>query len=333
MGYGYYGFRPYVSVAQRRANAKREMARLNKRGKKIEPIEIEGRKIARTFWGQGWCDHLESFSDFSNRLPRGRTYVRNGSVCHLEIAKGQIEAIVSGSELYNVSVEISTLPPKKWTALKKQCTGQIGSLLELLSGELSDNLMLVVTDRKEGLFPLPGEIEFTCDCPDWAGMCKHIAAVLYGVGARLDHSPGLLFALRGVDVEELIQTDAGTALDTELHAPGGKQLTGEDLSDIFGIDMLPPSETPPKSQKSTKRSEVPKSVKKKSVKKKASKKKAAEQKTLKKKSAKKKSAKKRTAKKKSAKKKQTTNGKTSAKKKDTQAPAKRKSSRRSSKKK
>ena len=169
---------------------------------------IEGRKIAATFWGEAWCDHLESFSDFANRLPRGRTYVRNGSVCHLAIAKGHVEAKVSGSELYNVTVKIKTLPQKKWNELKKRCTGQIGSLLELLSGQLSESIMQVVTDRKEGLFPLPGEISFDCDCPDWASMCKHVAAVLYGVGSRFDHRPELLFELRGVDVEELIETDA-----------------------------------------------------------------------------------------------------------------------------
>jgi uncharacterized Zn finger protein len=244
MGYGYYGFRPYVSVAQRRQNARQEMARLEKKGKVIEPIAIEGRKIAKTFWGQAWCDHLESFSDYANRLPRGRTYVRNGSVCHLAIEKGKVEAFVSGSELYNVTIEIETLPKKKWSALKSQCTGEIGSLLELLSGKLSESVMEVVTDRKQGLFPLPGEIEFECDCPDWASMCKHVAAVLYGVGSRLDHQPGLLFDLRGTAVEELIEADAEQALGTRLKAPGGKQLSSENLSDIFGIELADSAESP-----------------------------------------------------------------------------------------
>ena len=166
--------------------AMKKMDALRKKGVDIQPVEIDGRKIAKTFWGEAWCDHLESFSDFENRLPRGRTYVRNGSVCHLAIAKGQIEAKVSGSELYNVKVDIKTLPGKKWTAIKGRCSGQIGSLLELLQGRLSDHVMEVVTDRKEGLFPLPGEMSFKCSCPDWAVMCKHVAAVLYGVGARLD---------------------------------------------------------------------------------------------------------------------------------------------------
>ena len=164
-----------------RRNAAKKMDALRKKGADIQPVVIEGRQIASSFWGEAWCDHLESFSDFENRLPRGRSYVRNGSVCHLAIDKGQIEAKVSGSELYTVKIAIKTLPDKRWKELKRRCTGQIGSLIELLQGNLSDQVMEVVTDRSNGLFPLPGEISLQCSCPDWATMCKHVAAVLYGV--------------------------------------------------------------------------------------------------------------------------------------------------------
>ena len=210
--YGYGDWKPYVPVAQRRQQAKRKMEALRKKGVDIQPVEIEGRKIAKTFWGEAWCEHLESFSDFANRLPRGRTYVRNGSVCHLAITKGHIEAKVCGSELYTVKITIKPLAEKKWKAIKSRSSGQIGSLLELLQGRLSDHVMEVVTDRKEGLFPLPGEMTLVCSCPDWATMCKHVAAVLYGVGARLDDKPELLFTLRGVNHEELIETDAEQAV-------------------------------------------------------------------------------------------------------------------------
>ena len=182
----YYGWRPYVSVAQRRAKALRKMEKLRKQGRNIQPVEVEGRTIARSFWGKAWCEHLESFSDFENRLPRGRTYVRNGSVCHLAIEAGRIEAMVSGSELYKVTIKIKPLKPAVWKAIKKQCSGQIGSMLELLQGRLSDHVMSIVTDRKKGLLPLPGQIELGCNCPDWAVMCKHVSAVLYGIGNRLD---------------------------------------------------------------------------------------------------------------------------------------------------
>lgn len=213
------------------------MESLRKKGVDIQPVRIEGRKIAKTFWGEAWCNHLESFSDYENRLPRGRTYVRNGSVCHLAIAKGKIEAKVSGSEIYSLRIQIKTLPVKKWNAVKRQCSGRIGSLLELLQGRLSDNVMEVVTDRKNGLFPLPDEISFDCNCPDWAVMCKHVAAVLYGVGARLDEKPELLFKLRGVDHEELIDADAEAAVSAATSKGKSKRLDTDDLSDVFGIDI------------------------------------------------------------------------------------------------
>ncbi len=231
------GWAPYVPVAVRRRRAMKKMEALRKKGADIQPVEIKGRKISQTFWGQAWCQHLEGFSDFENRLPRGRTYVRNGSVCHLAIAQGQIEAKVSGSSLYTVRVQIKTLPSAKWKALKHRSSGQIGSLLELLQGRLSDHVMEVVTDRQGGLFPLPGEMSFQCSCPDWALMCKHVAAVLYGVGARLDSQPELLFKLRGVNHEELIAADAEQAVAAATTRNTSKRLADTDIGAVFGIDL------------------------------------------------------------------------------------------------
>jgi uncharacterized Zn finger protein len=233
----WYGWRPYVPVAVRRAGALKKMEKLRKKGLEVRPVEIYGRKIARTFWGEAWCDHLESFSDYENRLPRGRAYVRNGSVCHLDIAKGEVSAMVSGSELYKVNVSIKTLARKKWKDVKGRCAGQIVSLIELLQGSLSKNVMTVVTDRNKGLFPLPGEIRLKCDCPDWAVMCKHVAAVLYGVGARLDEKPELLFLLRGVDHEELIGAEAGAATAAAKAEGGRRRIADEALADVFGIEL------------------------------------------------------------------------------------------------
>jgi uncharacterized Zn finger protein len=235
----YGGWPAYVPVAQRRANAKREVAKLRKSGKDIQPIEIEGRTIVRSFWGKGWCTHLESFGDYSNRLPRGRSYARNGSVCHLGISKGKVEAIVYGSELYRVSVEIVPLKKAKWTKLKQRCTGKIGSLIELLQGKLSEEIMGTVTDRDDGLFPKPGEIKYSCNCPDWADMCKHIAAVMYGIGARLDKQPELLFLLRGVDHEELISTDAAAEAiaGTGSRRSRRRTIAGKDLENVFGVEL------------------------------------------------------------------------------------------------
>jgi uncharacterized Zn finger protein/DNA-binding XRE family transcriptional regulator len=232
----YHRWKPYVPVAKRRAKAEKEMKKLAKGGKSVEPVVIDGRKIARTFWGEAWCEHLEKFSDYENRLPRGRTYVRNGSVCHLGIGEGRIEAMVSGSELYEIEIKIDPLPQSKWKKLRDQCTGKIGSALELLQGKLSKEVMQIVTDREQGLFPKPKEIHMQCSCPDWAGLCKHLAAVLYGIGARLDDRPELLFQLRGVDPQELI----GAELALGGVGQGQSQrrrLDDDDLSGLFGVEI------------------------------------------------------------------------------------------------
>ena len=242
--YNHYGWSPYVPVAERRAKAAKQMDKLRKKGVEIQPVTIEGRTIARSFWGKAWCDHLDSFGDYSNRLPRGRSYVRNGSVCHLDIGKGKVEAIVSGSMLYTVTMEIQTLPTSQWAGVKKRCAGGIGSLLELLQGKLSHEIMSVVTDRANGLFPGPREIQYQCNCPDYAGMCKHIAAVVYGIGARLDERPELLFVLRGVDHGELISTDAAiTGALANTRSTRRRTLAANQLDNVFGVEFETPEET------------------------------------------------------------------------------------------
>lgn len=238
MAWGY-SFKPYVPVGQRRAEAILEMNRLRKKGANIQPVEIDGRVIANSFWGKSWCDHLEKFSDFENRLPRGRTYVRNGSVCHLDVAKGKVTAKVSGSEIYDVTVSIKALPGAKWKNIRESCSGKVGSMLELLQGRLSSEVMGIVTNPEQGLFPLVKEIDFDCSCPDWASMCKHVAAVLYGIGSRLDKQPEMLFLLRGVDHTELV----GAASAEALVAKGKKTATPiireSELGEVFGIDVVP----------------------------------------------------------------------------------------------
>lgn len=223
---------PYVPVAERREKAQKKIDKLKKQGKTIEPVEISGKSIARFFWGIQWCDHVESLSDFESRLSRGKTYVRNGSICHLAIEKGSVDAMVVGSELYKVSINIKTLAEQKWEAIKKQCSGQISTLLDFLQGKVPESVMKIVADPREGLFPSSKEISFNCNCPDWAGMCKHVAAVLYGIGNRLDNRPELLFHLRGVDPSELISTDLDLTVKDQ-----SSLLDGSDLSALFDIDL------------------------------------------------------------------------------------------------
>ncbi len=238
MVYEGWGWRPYVSVAERRRKAARELEKRRKKGHAVSPVVIEGRTIAKTFWGKSWCENLERYSDYANRLPRGRTYVRNGSVVDLQITAGAIHAYVSGSELYEVSLAVAPVAKAKWKSICADCAGGIDSLVELLQGRLSKGVMERICRQSQGLFPSPAEIQLSCSCPDCAGMCKHVAAVLYGIGARFDHQPELLFRLRAVDELELI-ANAGSETPLAKQGPGaGKILGGEDLAGIFGLDMV-----------------------------------------------------------------------------------------------
>ncbi len=236
MGYGW-GWRPYVSAAARRRQAAREMEKLKRKGRPVSPVTIDGRKIVSTFWGKAWCENLERYSDYSNRLPRGRTYVRNGSVIDLQIAPGEVNALVSGSSIYKVAVKVSPVKAGRWRSICKDCAGAIDSLVELLQGRFSKAVMERICRQKTGLFPSPQEIQLSCSCPDWAEMCKHVAAVLYGIGARLDKQPELLFRLNQVDEKDLI-AKAGTGTPLAKKGPAAdKVLSDHQLSELFGLDM------------------------------------------------------------------------------------------------
>jgi uncharacterized Zn finger protein len=226
---------PYVSVAERKAKAANYNDSLKKKGIKMNPIIIEGRTIAKTFWGKAWCENLENYSDYQNRLPRGRTYVRNGSVIDLQIKANEIHAKVMGSSLYKVLIKIRPLAEEKWKALIQTCTGKIDSLVELLKGNFSKSIMEIMTRKETGLFPSTKEISLKCSCPDGASMCKHVAAVLYGVGASLDNQPEWLFTLRNVNHMDLI---ASANIETITQCGVNENaLIEEDLSALFGIEI------------------------------------------------------------------------------------------------
>jgi uncharacterized Zn finger protein len=261
-----FGFewRPYVSVAEQRLRAAREIAKLRKNGRAIAPVTIEGRKITKNFWGQSWCMNLERYSDFASRLPRGRSYVCNGLVVDLQIRMGQVTAMVSGSELYDVKIAIAPVTRPHWKAICRDCTGSIDSLVELLQGRLAKGVMDRVCREGDGLFPAPEEIKLSCSCPDWADMCKHVAAVLYGVGARLDEQPQLLFVLRGADESELL-VGAGEGLAASKPAPvAGNVLDDGDVAALFGLEMaeataaaIPVASKPDRRGKLTKGAKAP----------------------------------------------------------------------------
>jgi uncharacterized Zn finger protein len=233
----YHEWRRYVPAAARRRRAAREMQRVGKTGHASSPVRLAGRTIANTFWGKAWCDNLERYSDFSNRLPRGRSYLRNGSVVDLQIAPGEVSARVIGSRMYQVAVQVAAVPRTRWTLVCADCAGAIDSLVELLQGRFSKGVMERLCRQKDGLFPAPAEIRFSCSCPDWASMCKHVAAVLYGIGARLDAEPQLLFTLRKVHEDELIARAGSGAPLSRREPTTGRVLAGASLSELFGLDL------------------------------------------------------------------------------------------------
>lgn len=230
-------WKPYVAVGQRRQKAAREQTRLASAGQSNSPVIITGRAIAHTPWGKAWCKHMERHSDYANRLPRGRTYVRNGSVFDLQVNPGQVVAQVSGSSIYRTTISVQPVPRARWQQICADCAGGIDSLVELLQGRLAKSVMDRLCQQDDGLLPAPKDIRFDCSCPDSAAMCKHVAAVLYGVGARLDHQPELLFTLRQVDAGDLLKR-AGTGVGTAA-AEGGRTLVDDDLGALFGLDMDP----------------------------------------------------------------------------------------------
>jgi uncharacterized Zn finger protein len=258
MAYGYGGWPRYVPVAERRAKAAKQLEKFRKKGQSIHPVIIEGRAIAKTFWGKAWCDNLESYHDFASRLPRGRTYVRNGSVLDLQIAPLSVTAKVCGSSLYTVDIRIAAAPKAQWQSICRDCAGGIDSLVELLQGRFSKAVMERLCRQGEGLFPEPSRIKFSCDCPDYAYMCKHVAAVLYGVGARLDHKPELLFQLRAVDESDLLVNLDPSVTLSATKAADERILQADDLSALFGLDMA--HDAPPAAEKPARPRKLAKTV-------------------------------------------------------------------------
>ena len=238
---GYGGWAPRKTAAQRRAEAARAVAKAARAGKPMSPVVIDGRKIARTFWGMSWCDNLERYRDFAYRLERGRSYVRSGSVIDLRIESGKVVARVSGSSIYDVSIEIDRVAGAAWRAIQRDCAGGIASRLDLLAGRLSEPVMARLCAERTGLFPPPSAIRFSCSCPDWAAMCKHVAAVMYGIGARFDTAPELLFMLRGVSADEL----HAAALTEVPEAPrSSRVLAADGLANLFGIELADATTAP-----------------------------------------------------------------------------------------
>ena len=236
----YYGFAPYVSVAETRAKADRHIAKLKKKNPDLAPVLTEGNTIARSWWGKAWNKNLESYADYANRISRGKSYVRNHAVLDLQIREGSVEALVqgTGSKPYVIEVEIDVLGEKRWRQVVNLCNHRIDSVEKLVEGKFPKELEVIFTEKEYGMFPSPKEIHFSCSCPDYAYMCKHVAAVLYGVGARLDEDPLLFFTLRRVDIQDLIRRSVENRMDAMLKnaaKKSGRAMSETEMHDVFGI--------------------------------------------------------------------------------------------------
>lgn len=238
----YWGYPKYVTVAEKKARAAKKLAQLRKKRPAITPVVIEGSALARTWWGKSWNRNLERYADYRNRIGRGKSYVRHGAVLDLKIEGGRVTALVQGTRAkpYEVVIRIAPVKKANWNHIRKQCQGELRSLPDLLAGKFPKALGEIFLAEGKGLFPTPKEISFDCSCPDWASMCKHVAATLYGVGARLDVDPLLFFTLRQADTEELVaravQEKTGDLL-ARADKKSSKVLDEADLAGLFGIDM------------------------------------------------------------------------------------------------
>ena len=233
--YSYWGFKPQPTVWERQQKAAQTIARMRKKGANLSPVQLVGRTIARTFWGKAWCDNIESYRDFAYRLERGRSYVRSGAVIDLRISEGAVGALVigSGRSPYEVVIRIDKMKKPDWDALVKRSSGKIASLMALAQGKLPKEMLEDFCNPETGLFPKPREIHFDCSCPDGASCCKHVAATLYGIGARLDAQPELFFTLRGIDPNSIVSAEVVDALTGDASS----ELEGADLGDVFGIAL------------------------------------------------------------------------------------------------
>ena len=231
----------YVPVAEKKKRNKEKIEKLEKL-MDISPIKVEKRKIAHSWWGEAWIDNLEIYADYSNRLARGRKYLRYGAVANLDIEKGDIKGIVIGSskKYYEISISIDTLEEEKRNNLVKKIKKRISSLEELVQGEFPKELKGLLKSKENNLFPKAKEINFLCSCPDYAKMCKHIVAILYGVGVKLDQDPLLLFKLRGIDIDYIIdktiENKSNDLLDKSSES-SDRVIENSEVNDLFDMDF------------------------------------------------------------------------------------------------
>ena len=237
--YDYYGGYTYTSVSELKAKAASYVQKEAKAGNILHPIVLEGRTIAKNWWGKTWIDNLERYADYASRLERGRKYVRANCVVDLQIEGGLVNALVmgSGKKPYEIRVNIDQIDEEKYAEVTKKCANKIENLDSLVNGKFPEELKELFS-RKGGIFPTMSEIHFGCSCPDWADMCKHVAAVLYAIGAKFDSDPMFFFTLRGIDTEKLVGGAIENKIELMLKNAGNQSeriLDDGDMAALFGV--------------------------------------------------------------------------------------------------
>lgn len=233
-----YYSQPTVAELRKRINESRKSAK--EKGKSYEPVTPPpGRNIVSSWWGKAWCENLQQYADYSTRLGRGLRYVRNGTVLDLKIKKGKVEARVQGtrSTPYKVEIKISPLSEEICQSIIERCGNRLENMESLINGEFPEDLKDLFTG-KDGLFPTPSEISFNCSCPDWALMCKHVAAVMYGIGIRLDENPFYFFELRGIDVDRFINVALESKVEKMLDNARKRSeriIKNANIKELFGV--------------------------------------------------------------------------------------------------
>jgi uncharacterized Zn finger protein len=163
--------------------------------------------FGESWWAKRWIQVLESF-DIGARLGRGRSYARNGQVLSIAIEKGRVAAKVQGSrpKPYDIAIEVKTLADPEWSKVIDALGRQALFAAKLLAGEMPQEIEPVFAEVGLTLFPAKlQDLKTGCSCPDWSNPCKHIAAAYYLLGEEFDRDPFLIFALRGMTREALME--------------------------------------------------------------------------------------------------------------------------------
>lgn len=161
--------------------------------------------FVKNWWATRWIEAVERVMD-AGRLRRGRSYARAGQVLAVEESAGGVTARVQGSRRtpYKVTIEVKPLSDAQWTAVFSALSERAIFTAELLNGQMPQNIEEAFAAAGVSLFPGRGELTAGCSCPDWASVCKHIAAAQYILAERFDDDPFLLFRLRGRTQEQAL---------------------------------------------------------------------------------------------------------------------------------